>query len=308
MNARLACATLLCLGMVSAALAADKVDLKLKYLPGTYTVTTDMDADTTTTVGDNKMPAQNAKMTMVIKMVVTPAEGGKKNIDLRFEKIKQSVTNAGGEMSYDSSAPADKQPAMLAQAYAPLLAAKLSMVLDENNKIIETKGWEEMMKNMGPSGAALGSSFSDKAMRQMIEQTQSKMPSKPVGVGDTYDTKTTLPMPMIGDMDMKYDMKVKSIDGSGDDQTATVEFSGDVGSEKPTTTQMGQAKMTIDSVKMTQQGEAKINVKLGLASSTNFTQEMNMAMTVPGPEGKDMKTTVKSVGKINSTTTFEPAK
>lgn len=308
MNTRIALVACLCLGLVSVAAAADKVDLKLKYLPGTYTVTMDMDLKTTATVGEKEQPGQSMKMTMVIKMVVTPGEGGKKNIDLKFDKVKLTMNMPGGEQTYDSTGPADKQPEMLAKLYDPILKAKLTMVMDETGKIVETKGWEEMAKNMGPAGAGMGAAFSDKAMKQMIEQQQAIMPTKPVGVGDGYESKMTLPMPILGNMDIKFDMKVKAIDGTGDDQVATLEFKAVAGTDKPTTTQMGPAKMTLDSMKMTQQGELKFNVKLGSAMSGTVDQDMNMAMTVPGEDGNDVKTTVKQTGKIKTSTVFEPAK
>lgn len=291
----------LCAGLpVSAALGRDRVEMKLKYLPGTYTVTMDNVMTTIVTVGDKDMPGQKMSMTMVIKMVVADAGGGKKNIDMTFNKIKMAM----GEMKYDSSVPAEKQDEMMVKTYKGLLAAKLSMVLDADGKIVETKGFDKMFEGMGAAAEGLKGSFGDKAIRAMIEQQQKFLPGKAVGVGDNWEGKMSMPIPMLGDLDLKFDFKVKGTK----DGVATLDFKGTVTKDQKSTTRMGSTQITIDAMKIAQSGEMTFDAKQGVFTGSKIDQDMTMDMSMPNPNGGAMKMTNKQSAKITTTTVFEPAK
>jgi len=305
-NARLA-AVLAVVGFAFLSFADAQETLKLKYPPGTYVTTMKMDMDASTTLDDQDMPGQKSSMTMVMEMTYgKPDADGKQEIAIKYTKVKQSTTAGGKEMAYDSEGPADKQDSNLAGMFKPMLDAKIVAVLDAQGKVESVKGLDSMFDDMAKSNPAsagmtgeMKKSMGDESIKQMFDMPRKLLPDKPVSEGDKYDAKVDITVPFLGKLAIAYEGKIESIK----DNVATISLTGKGGNDKPTTTQMGPAKMDINKMKIDQTMQQKFDIKKGMATQQDTTQTMSMEMGMKvGEESKTMKITQK----MTMTTTTVP--
>ena len=161
-----------------------------------------------------------------------------------------------------------------------------TVVLDPRGVVVEMSGLEEMREALreqardlsSPVLAMLDGSLSDEALRSQWAQGSLALPTGPVGVGSTWDSTSTSPVPGFGSMTVATSYRVESIDGDlvviGSSGTQSLpDGAADLLSSVPV--QFGD---------MTIMGTSRFDVGKGLLLGTESTMRVEMSIAIAGQE------------------------
>jgi hypothetical protein len=285
--------------------AQDKITLKQKYTPGKYEVKQVVTSQMETATAGQQV-SQDMEMTMVLGLnVAKPDEKGTIKVEMTFDKIKQKVSSGGkAVLEYDSEAAAQTGP--LASVYKSLLSAKISFEVTVDGKIQKAKGleeiWDSMAKDnpaMAPMADTMKKQFGNAMLENLMTQAAKSFPEKSVAVGDTWKVDTKMNVPIIGELNVSQDCKLKAIEG----KLAVLDITSKAKTEKAVDTKLGPMTVTIDKMETTQTGTMKVDTESGMAVQQNWDGTMDMSMSMQGPDGEKMQTTSKQKMKIEVTMT-----
>ncbi len=291
-----------------------KVTLKQTFKPGTYVLTQNQNMQQTTIMGEAGSFSQNVNMLMVMEMVISePDENGSKKMTTTFKRIVQSITGGPVNMSYDSAEP-DEGFNPMASIYEKMLETEISAAVDPEGNLVEVSGISEMFDKMGaefpdsaPMMEAMKKQFNDEMMKEMIDYSKKFLPTKPVGVGDSWVAASKMNFPMLGEMDIKQNCKLKDIEKTSSGKLALIDFKGTMKTEEGGSFEMQPGmKMEFKKMEMTQDGVMKYDLVLGMMTQLNANQKSNMVLVMPDVAGDEesaekMTMVVKQEGVMNMT-------
>ncbi len=289
--------------------AGEKVTLEQKFVPGTYvtTMTTDMRNATQMPNARGEIK-QGIKMLMVMETTVEKPSDKGQTIRITYKRFRQSVTSGSMSISYDSAKATESQNPQMAKIYGAMLDHEIRFTMDSEGKIVDSKGLDEMWDKMGAGNPAMAlvvknmkKQFGNTMLKQMISSSSRYMPDKPVAVGDTWETNTKQNVPVLGEIDFVQQCKLTDLPDTPAGKVAVIVFTGKMKSDKPTTTDMGQGKMTFTSVDMTMTGKMNVNIANTTLTTTVMDMSSRIKMSVGGPEGRTMDMAVDTKGTVKTT-------
>ena len=275
----------------SVALAAEKVELKLRLEEGKdYLVESVSDMTT-------QMQMMGMSQNMVVQsgtgltfhvLKVDPKTG---NMDVKVTYSWVSMKQQGGPtgpVSYDSRTHTGPVPPT-AQGLAGLIGQGYEVTLDSKGCVVEVRGVQEffdkMMEGMPAESRSMmepmmKKQFGDSAMRATIEQATRIIPDRAVSPGESWQVQIVMGNPMPMTIDNTYTLKeVKGdavvLDFTSNVKPAPAEQSG---MELP-----GGGKMTIE-VNGTQAGQITVDRKTGLLRSNTSSQDFTGTTTITNPQ------------------------
>ncbi len=306
--------TTTCLAVLAAAAAceAEMVTLKAGYEPGTYVMTMTMNMDGATTMPTGQAMSQKMTMMMVTEMEVGAAdEQGTKKMRVTFKRVAQSVSAAGQSISYDSAAPEGGNP-MLATTLGVMLDKPMEMKLGADGKVVEVSGMDKMWDamaaenpRMAPMLSNMKQRFGDSYLSNMMDWSHRMMPDKPVAVGQDWDASIEMPIPMLGQVQVKQKCNLKELKDTPQGQVAVIAFTSEMQKEGGEEVEMGTpVSMTVDKAKISQAGTMEMMVASGMPLNYGADQSsaITMTMTPPADSGTEAMTMqIQQAGKINMT-------
>ena len=172
--------------------SGEPVDLKLNLQPGNQYIYT---MDTKTSMEQSAMGQTvktNNDLMMQFLYDVAAGEGTNKKITVTYDRIAMSMKSGAMNMSYDSkdSTQKDGQLAMM----GTMLHKPFTMIVSDKGAILKVEGLDAIINGMGdtstPQGAAMrrqmSETFSDSAMKGILQQSLNFFPDNPVTPGDTW--------------------------------------------------------------------------------------------------------------------------
>jgi hypothetical protein len=238
--------------------AEDKVDLRLRLTKGqSYKMKMAQDLKINQTIpgqqGQQQTMTINQKNEMKTIYTVEDVQAdGTIVLKVTYDAMvfKQAIPATGQNIEYDSS---DTSTAV--GPMAPLLGAvvgqSLTITVTPDGHVKEIKGADEFLKRIQekiselPTGqtrvsveATLKAQYSEEALKANIENSFNRYPDKPVGIGDTWQrrTTTTQGFPMI--IDSIYTLKERKDGIATIDVFAMIQTNRDTGP-----TEMGGMKL-----------------------------------------------------------------
>ncbi len=318
---RIAAALVLAAG--SAAAAAEKVTFKRVYPPGRYEITATTKMQQVVTMQGNELPAQTTTSMMVVEAAVSkPDAKGNTTMTLTYTRIRQTTTTPMGDLVYDSAGKPEEQDPHLGMGIAPMMKAKLTVIVDRDGKPVKLTGldeiWDEMAKRnpqMKPLVEQMKKQVGDQMVNSLLGTQTNVIPDKPLGVGEKWSSESEVAVPIVGTLKMRTTTHLVDVSSRGGRQVATLKLDGDLESQKEGKFEMGPVQMVFTSMKFKQTGTMLYDVPLGLTTSISLTQTGKMSGSVTLPSGEtmpyasdqtvEMKTTVAP--KTDETPTTQPA-
>ncbi|MHC4294760.1 MAG: DUF6263 family protein [Planctomycetota bacterium] len=311
--------------VVSAAGADEKIELKRRHVPGTYVIkqVTDLQSVTEFRQPAATQPAsqpasqpaplqtmtQNVSMLMVSEMSVgEPDESGQK-LKMVFKRIRQSIKAGPMSMFFDSDSPTEQQNPMLAPIYNALIGAEIEVTLDPDGKPVAITGLEDLFDSLAKTNPALGpmldnikKQFGDQMIKQLFSMGENFLPHKAVAKGDTWVAESTEEYPMIGEVKITHNCKLKDIEQTPAGKTAIIEFAGSITGEEGATRDVGPTtkpfKMTFKKTEIRQSGTSRMNVETAMLARTEMDLDSAMVIIAIREDGREMEMAIKQEGNV----------
>jgi hypothetical protein len=148
----------------------------------------------------------------------------------------------------------------------------------------------EAMNSAGPAGQAFAGAFSEKGLKQLIEQSSVLLPEKPVAPGTTWVQKRSVESPMLGNMDIETTYTDKG-ETAGKPDLHKIDGAVKIQFRQPDNAQL--------SVKVTSQDNSAnylFNTISGHLSRSDVKQKMQMEISAQGQSfTQDLTSTVSMI-------------
>ncbi len=261
------------------------------------------------------MMGQQQKMNRMIAMgfsfeVLAVDADGNISIKTTYQTIHIKMEGPMGVMEYDSTRPEEAGAANpMSAMYKAMLGQSFVMKLSPKGGVLDIKGMDEMIAKMIDKMATneamkqqareMTKNFiNEDKMKEMSGTMVAALPQKPVGIGEAWTNKISIPAGFPMEIDITNTLTDHK-DGMITIQTNAKIETGD----QPKPIEMGPMKMTMK-MKGAQKGTIQIDEATGwiVRSKTdvNFTGEMKMEPNEQMPQGMTIPVTVEGV------TTVEP--
>ncbi|OPX25138.1 MAG: hypothetical protein B1H04_00605 [Planctomycetales bacterium 4484_123] len=317
-TANIACAVILAAGTV--AVLGDeeptgpKIVMKNWSKAGNFEMTVNIKLDQDVVVNGQPQPRQHVIQTMVVGLNVSRTDAqGARTIEVSYKRIKQKMQFGTVEKSFDSAAPKAAQDPLLAKAFAPILRAKISVVVGADGKVRSIRGLEQLWKDMaaGDPRAAqmievMKKQFGDQLIGQVIGQNSQITPAGGVRVGESWTKQTKIALPFVGQMSVNQQFRLKGLRFSAAGKVAEVDFKATVKSADAKAVQLGPVTMNFEKLNLTQVGQMEYNVDQGLFVSLRVNQTNAMQMSGQAPDGQPTKVTIDQKMTMTSTVRQAP--
>jgi hypothetical protein len=235
---------------------------------------------------------------------------GNMSIKTTYQTIHIKMEGPMGVMEYDSTRPEEAgESNPMSAMYKAMLGQSFVMKLAPKGKILEIKGMDEMIAKMIDKMATdeamkqqmkemMNNFINEDKMKEMSGTMMAALPQKPVGIGDSWTNKISIPVGFPMEIDITNTLTGYK-EGIITIQTNAKIETGD----QPKPIEMGPMKMT-----MRMQGEQKGTTQIDKATGwmvrakadMRFSGEMKMEPNEQMPQGMTIPVTVEGV------TTVEP--
>jgi len=281
-----------CLGDEVAKPPKKTVLLRQTYTPGTYLQSIRTKMDQTVQMGEMEMPQRIDMQFLVGVRIDPPDASGSKKMTWKYERIRQSVQMMGMTMTYDSAAEKPRNSAM-AQALEPLLKAEIVLVIGPDNKIKSVRGMDAVWKDMASKNPAMArmaeqmrKTMGDEMIKGMVEKFAEGLPGKVVAVGDTWNAKAKMNLPVVGASEVVSAYKLKRLEEGPRGKVAVLDVKSTVESKGPRKIQGGTGQMTLRKMRVETTGQTRVDVSNPLLLDSTMTQKGSMEMEMDAPSGQ----------------------
>ena len=237
------------------------------------------------------------------------AADGTARVRQTIEAMKMEMTSPMFSMAYDSANAAAADP-MLKGLLSPMLGESFTIVFAPTGDVQKVEGLsavaDKMFRAMPQDPAMAGmldglkNNVSDDAMRAMLKQTFAQFPSRPVKVGDSWNTNVTTGNPMLGDLVTSIVSTLKSVAGEGADRIATVTTTLTIKQDPAKPAAANPTGLTLQMGNASGDGEQAFEPATGRMrrSTTRLTMPMDMSGTGPDGSQLNLKTTIKTTTTV----------
>jgi len=267
-------------------ISAAGADVKLRWnfrkdKPYQYVLTQEMEMSMKLPTGNaNTKMHQVSEMTWKVKAV---KPDGSAEMTQILDRMQIKVEGPAGKFELDSNQKADDAQAAPVAAIKKMMegmvGTAIDIVMSARGEVISVKVPDkimEAMKTAGPGGQAFAGAFSEKGVKQLIEQSSMLLPEKAISPGTTWVQKRSVETAGLGNMDIDTTYTDKGeVPGTPDlrkiDGAVTMQF------RQPENAQV--------SVRVTSQDNAAkflFNTTSGHLSRSEMKQNMQMEISVQG--------------------------
>ena len=238
------------------AFAQEKHQLRLRFVSGTVGhFVLEQNMDMSMNMGGQDMGTK-MHMEMFMTTTVGKVEGDTAELEQEITRIKVEMNNPMmGKVNYDSAVE-DSDPGMLT-GIADLVGMKAKLKINDRGKPVDIK----------VEGEGAEAAMGQVDLKQMVSQSLVMLPDAPVGINETWDSKTKMPMGQMGEMEASVTNKLLSVDKD----TFSVEQVMKIDAEKVEV----PGGMKIESMDM--KGTSKVDLRTGMPMEMNNEMKMKMA-------------------------------
>ena len=186
--------------------AQDAKNLRPSYKVGyTYKFEQKQNMEMVMTVPGAGEIEQKVSTDMKMSAIATGRKDGEAGVQVTttIDSIKFSTANpaAGGNISYDSENPVDKNSALAVQ-FEQMLGKELVIIYDGNGKVVKFEGFKEFMDAAG-AGAQM---FSEEQLAQMADPTAMLGLDGDKALGDKWSATPVVEMGEMGTIKMPMEL------------------------------------------------------------------------------------------------------
>ena len=296
---------------------AGPVELQLKWPLNRHAVQSfDMKLTLNMTVPGLPQPMKE-DMAMGQDMALTVTrelDGGKREVEMEYLKMKVSASMAGKQMmEFDSSKKAAKDADPATAAIRKLVGAKIQFILDASNRVESVQGVEALQGRLreilkGDQSGTLKSLMGPDALKQMVDHAAS-LPAKPVKPGDSWPVQREYPLGQLGTLVLDFTNTLTGWEKLHDRWCAKIGVEGTI---KSKATDPADAEVNGMSIKVsdgTCSGETWFDIDLGMFVESTLNNDLKMAITVPasrpGAKKTDAPQTQTISGDMHQTVEFK---
>lgn len=260
--------------------AMQRVELTWKLEPGTDLVYRHSQQVETELPGGMRTSIMRSGSTERWSVLEVDGDGNA-TVRLTTERLQM---NLDGPMGATSAESADQGGS---EAFLDAVAGtSYTVVLDPRGVVVEMSGLEEMREAVREQARDLSSpilemldgALSDETLRSQWPEGSLALPTGPVGVGSTWDSDFTSPIPGFGSMMVATSYRVESIDGD----LVVIGSSGTL--SLPDGAADPLSSVPVQFGDMTIAGTSRFDVGKGLLLGTESTMRVEMTMTIGGRE------------------------
>ena len=294
-----------------------KITLKIKYPPGKFEMVGDLkmkiDMKVKPKGGEPKDQPMDYRMQQWVDLDVSrPDAQGNTTMTMRFKRLRREIRGGPIQKVLDTNNKAALAADPAGQVFAAMLESKLTMRMDRDGNVLEVKGMDEMWDRvalgnarMAQMAAKLKQQLGGKAVARMFTLTMQMAPKEPVGIGDVWYSDVKMPVPMVGEMDIKTKYKLISLGKTDAGTIAVFGTHAIMTTENGRTTKIGPGSMTLKAMDIDMTGQVKVNVDTGLMLEQIMDVSGGLEMTGgAGDQKMEMEGTLTGTQK----TTITPAK
>ncbi|MDR0385313.1 MAG: DUF6263 family protein [Prevotellaceae bacterium] len=232
-------------------------------------------------------------LTMEMKMAfeVKDCQNDACTVEIKFKEMKTTVGIAGKSMiSFDSNTSGDFATATdLGPMFKAIIDKPFETVMTKTGKVLSIKGLDKFAEAMlGSFGddvpenirqqmiGQFGLQFSEDALKSQLEQNTGYFSGKPVGIGDSWNSKSTSKL-----SNFMIAIDVKNTIKSVEDNIVNVNIEGTVATPDNIEQDVNGMKAKV-SLKGSQKGVVKIDKNTGWIVSSNLSMNFNGEIEVGG--------------------------
>jgi uncharacterized protein DUF6263 len=228
----------------------------------------DMNMDMDFTVAGQRM-AMKMGMKGLNEFEVTSDTPGAKELAMTYKKMDMTMEMNGpnGQIKSPNSNDAARK----------MVGRTIRLKLNDNNQIIETSGFEEMMADASSDSATkmqMKQMFSNDQMNGLFGAMFQMYPDKPVRVGDTWNKEIEVSVAGVK-MKMKGDYELTAVKNG----VAFITLNGKYGGKGVMKTGVMELEMDIDGA---QKGTYNIGIADGYLKDSDLTMDIKGTMTIMG--------------------------
>jgi hypothetical protein len=279
-----------------------RVELKLQWTAGTYALSVATTASQQIVSGARR-DAVSYWQLLDATAAVRSARGGHA-LDIRYDRVRQTMLGAGPSMTFDSNLPDDAptQSPTLAPVLRPLVGTTLSLAYDGEGRLQKVTGVSALAQRLEDSQpAALDdasewrSQVSDQALRDAID-VQWLLPDRMVGPGEPWKASRKGHLPLLGDVSVQYECALLEVDRAGNEPVAVIGVQATIAAENTTS---GGKTFRAAKGKFSQSGQ----VRLGLDSRMVHSQKLAQkgAIEATAADGQPVRLTLLAWQEIQWT-------
>lgn len=151
--------------------------------------------------------------------VLSAAANGDAVINQVVERIRMEMEGGPGEkISYDSAnQEKSENPAVnqMGAVFQKIVGQDFKITMNPNGKVKDVTIPKELIDAVKNSAAGASQALDEKTLKEMMKQSAVTLPDAPVGAGDTWTSKQTVPLPF-GEMSINSTMTYIERDENGD--------------------------------------------------------------------------------------------
>ncbi|MFP4354112.1 MAG: DUF6263 family protein [Phycisphaerae bacterium] len=291
----------------SAAPAEDQVptyELALQIQPGKWVLKQQFDSESYATVDGVGQPTQQLVIAAVVPMEISAAQDDLINASLEIQSLAVTVTVGTEQLKYATGADQSEQNPMLADLLDPLDGSGMQMTLTRDGQVRSVKGRSEAVENMTAANSAaapmlqgLKNYFGDVASGDSA--TGQLLPDQAVRVGETWNATLSRSVDLLGKLSMSFTCQLDRIDVSGDEEIATISFTGTARDEQGAgTMELGGSQVRIDSFQSEQSGQFRLDLKTGQIRQYQVRQTVKAKIAVDRASGTEKKVSLTRKSQI----------
>lgn len=300
---------LLLASAVFAQKAEEKVTLKHAFPPGEYTLTESSQAESTTEFEKQGMAPQKSQTSDSLTWnlnVGRPNEKGEKKVTLKLMRVV-TENSADKSLAFDSDKPAEGQNAGLAFVYKPLIGLPVEIVLDTDDSVVQVSGlnklWTELAEKATTAEqkdavALIRMELGDKTIEEALRRMESVTPRNAVAAGDSWKAGIRVELPLIGEIKIRYDCKLQSIDSTPSGRLALIACKSVFESSNPQSAKLSGVDVTIAKLQAEENSTLKKDVTTGLTLSDEKKAALTINIKAKDEKGNDILATIR----VNRTT------
>lgn len=285
--------------------AAEKIDLKLRLKQGqNYGARVIIDQKISQTIQGQEQNISSMMAMGTVCDVLAVDSNGVATVRITYQTIQIKMSGPMGLIEYDSTRPetADANNPVV-RMYAAMAGQSLLMKVTPKGKIVEVKGFDEMMQQMAEKMSAddtakeemkefMKNFISEDKIKEMESSMMIAFPSQPVGIGDSWTDKESISVGFPIEVDTTYTLKARK------NGVAIVDVSSkmDLG-RKGTPIDMGPTKMDMQMTGLLQgtseideasgwmlhsKMEMQLSGEIKIAANEQMPEPMTIPMSIEG--------------------------
>ena len=215
-----------------------------------------------------------------------------------MESMRMKVESPMGKIAFDSaskSAPSgNPAEAAIANVFSALIGESFLVTLAPTGAVQKVDGFSRIMENVlkkmppgaaGPMFEGIKASLNDDAIKNMFAQSFMQFPDRALKAGETWETRLTVPNPVLGGILTTSTSTLTAVDQAGGAQIAKIATKLAIARDPSAPPPPGPMGMKTDLQPSSGDGEVLFDVGKGRLQRGLTRLTIPMTMTGTGPDG-----------------------